>query len=151
MDSQVASDQAAIAQLRALLAHAGSVGDLLSVQNQINEEETALESMQAQQRALSHQTSYATVALTILGPKAAQAARPAQGPPSVASALGAGWRALRLAVSWTLAVLGAAAPFAVIAAAVVVALLRARRRLLRRRPGAGPGRAGELGTVASGT
>ncbi len=48
---------------------------------------------QAQQRALSHQTSYATVALTILGPKAAPPARPAQGPPSVASALGAGWRA----------------------------------------------------------
>ena len=54
VNSQVASDQAAIAQLRALLSHAGSVGELLSVQNQINSEEANLESMQAQQRALSH-------------------------------------------------------------------------------------------------
>src|SRR5579859_4862825 len=60
VNSQVTSDEAAIAQLRALLSHAGSVGDLLSVQNQINDEESNLESMQAQQRALSHQTTYAT-------------------------------------------------------------------------------------------
>src|SRR5580704_13458934 len=52
VNSQVTSDEAAIAQLRALLSHAGSVGDLLSVQNQINDEESSLESMQAQQRAL---------------------------------------------------------------------------------------------------
>ncbi len=70
VNSQVTSDEAAIAQLRALLSHAGSVGDLLSVQNQINQEEYSLESMQAQQRALSHETTYATVTLTLLGPKA---------------------------------------------------------------------------------
>ncbi len=71
VSSQVVSYQAAIAQLRALLSHAGSVGDLLTVQNQINTEEAALEGMQAQQRALSDETSYATVSLTIVGPKAA--------------------------------------------------------------------------------
>ncbi len=71
VNSQVASYEAAITQLRALLSHAGSVGDLLSVQNQINAEEAALEAMQAQQLALSDETSYATVSLTILGPKAA--------------------------------------------------------------------------------
>jgi hypothetical protein len=38
VNSQVTSDEAAIAQLRALLSHAVSVGDLLSVQNQINSE-----------------------------------------------------------------------------------------------------------------
>ncbi len=71
VSSQVTSYEAAIAQLRALLSHAGSVGDLLTVQNQINTEEAALEAMQAQQRALSDETSYATVSLTIVGPKAA--------------------------------------------------------------------------------
>jgi hypothetical protein len=54
VNSQVASDQAAIVQLRVLLAHAGSVNDLLNVQDQINNEESTLEAMQAQQRALSH-------------------------------------------------------------------------------------------------
>ncbi len=132
VSSQVTSDEAAIAQLRALLSHAGSVGDLLSVQNQINAEESSLEQMQAQQRALSHETSYATVTLTILGP----AAKPGvhqKAPPTLAGGLGAGWRALRIATSWTLAFLGAVAPFAVVLVAAGFGAYRARRWLIRRR------------------
>jgi hypothetical protein len=71
VSSRVASDEAAITQLRALLSRAGSVGDLLSVQNQIDSEESDLEAMLSQQTALNHETAYATVALTIVGPKAA--------------------------------------------------------------------------------
>jgi hypothetical protein len=138
VNSQVASYQAAIAQLRALLSHAGSVGDLLSVQNQINNEESALEAMQAQQRALSHETSYATVTLTIYGPKAKPAAHRPKAPPSLAGGLGAGWHALKVSLSWTLAFLGAIAPFAAIAAIAGYAIYRARRWVLRRRPGPRP-------------
>jgi len=136
VNSQVASAQAAIAQLRSLLSHAGSVGDLLSVQNQINSEEASLESMQAQQRALSHQTSYATVTLTLLGPKAHPAVHRQKPPPSLAGGFGAGWHALRVTVSWTLAFLGAIAPFAVILAVAGYAAYRGRRWLARRKPAA---------------
>jgi hypothetical protein len=137
VDSQVASDLAAIAQLRALLSHAGSVGELLSVQNQINQEETNLESMQAQQSALSHQTSYATVTLTILGPKAKPVLH-RQKPPTLAGGFTAGWHALRVAVSWTLAFLGAIAPFAFVLAVAGYLVYRGRRWLGRRRPATGP-------------
>jgi hypothetical protein len=138
VNSQVASDQAAIVQLRALLSHAGSVGDLLSVQNQINQEESNLESMQAQQRALSRETSYATVTLTILGPKAKPVLHRPKAPPTLAGGFTAGWHALRVAVSWTLAFLGAIAPFAVVLAVAGYAVYRGRRWLARRRPAAGP-------------
>lgn len=138
VNSQVASDQAAIVQLRALLSHAGSVGDLLDVQNQINNEESALETMQAQQRALSHETSYATVTLTILGPKAKPVPHRTKAPPSLAGGLGAGWHALKVSLSWTLAFLGAIAPFAAIAAIAGYAIYRARRWMLRRRPAPRP-------------
>jgi hypothetical protein len=138
VNSQVTSDQAAIAQLRALLSHAGSVGDLLSVQNQINSEESNLESMQAQQRALSHETSYATVTLTVLGPKAKPVLHRPKAPPTLAGGFGAGWHALRVAVSWTLAFLGAIAPFAVVLAVAGYVVYRGRRWLNRRRPTAGP-------------
>ena len=127
-----------IAQLRSLLSHAGSVGDLLSVQNQINSEEASLESMQAQQRALSHQTSYATVTLTILGPKAKPVLHRPKAPPTLAGGFTAGWHALRVAVSWTLAFLGAIAPFAVVLAVAGYLVYRGRRWLGRRRPAAGP-------------
>lgn len=134
--SQVASDQAAIAQLRALLSHAGSVSQLLSVQNQINVEEASLESMLAQQRALSHETTYATVTVTILGPKAKAPVHHPKAPPSLTGGFGAGWHALRVTVSWTLAFLGAVAPFAVIVAVAGYVIYRGRRWVLHRRPAA---------------
>ena len=132
VSSQVTSDEAAIAQLRALLSHAGSVADLLSVQNQINAEESSLEQMQAQQRALSHETSYATVTLTIEGP-AVKTVTHKSAPPTLAGGLSAGWRALRIAVSWTLALLGAVAPFVAVLAVAGFGILRGRRWLARRR------------------
>ncbi|MGH3185461.1 MAG: DUF4349 domain-containing protein, partial [Streptosporangiaceae bacterium] len=138
VNSQVTSDEAAIAQLRALLSHAGSVGDLLSVQSQINDEESSLESMQAQQRALSHETTYATVTLTLLGPKAKPLVHRPKAPPSLAGGFGAGWHALRVTVSWTLAFLGAIAPFAAILAIAGYVIYRGRRWLIRRRPTARP-------------
>jgi hypothetical protein len=138
VNSQVTSDEAAIAQLRALLSHAGSVGDLLSVQNQINNEESSLESMQAQQRVLSHETTYATVTLTLLGPKAKPLVHHPKASPTLAGGFGAGWHALRVTVSWTLAFLGAIAPFAAIVAIAGYVIYRGRRRLIRRRPTARP-------------
>jgi len=138
VNSQVTSFEAAIAQLRALLSHAGSVNDLLNVQNQINQEETQLEALQAQQRALSHETTYATVTVTILGPKAKAPVHHPKAPPSLGGGWKAGWRGLRIAVDWTLAFLGAVAPFAVIVAVVAFALYRGRRWLVRRRPTAQP-------------
>ena len=134
VNSQVTSDEAAIAQLRALLSHAGTVGDLLDVQNQINSEEASLESMQAQQRALSHETSYATVTLTLLGPRAKPPVHHPKPPPTLAGGFGAGWHALRVTVSWILAFVGALAPFAVILAIAGYVIYRGRRWLIRRRP-----------------
>jgi Domain of unknown function (DUF4349) len=134
VNSQVTSDEAAITQLRALLSHAGTVGDLLNVQNQINGEEASLESMQAQQRALSHETSYATVTLTLLGPKAKPPVHHPKAPPTLAGGFGAGWHALRVTVSWILAFVGATAPFAVILAIAGYVIYRSRRWLIRRRP-----------------
>jgi hypothetical protein len=138
VNSQVASYEAAIAQLRTLLSHAGSVGDLLNVQNQINNEESALEAMQAQQRALSHETSYATVTLTIVGPQAKPVVHRPKAPPSLAGGLGGGWHALKVTLSWTLAFLGAIAPFAAVAAVAGYAIYRARRWMIRRRPAPRP-------------
>jgi hypothetical protein len=131
VDSQVTSDLAAIAQLRELLKHAGSVGELLDVQNQINQQEAALEGMQAQQRALNHETAFATLTLTVVGPKAAAKPAKAAPPPGLAKGLSGGWHAFRLTVDWLLAILGAVAPFAVVIAILAFAGWRLRRRAAR--------------------
>ena len=144
VNSRVASDQAAIAQLRALLKHAGDVSSLLSVQNQINSEESDLESMLAQQSALNHETSYATVTLTLVGPNAV-AKPPAKStpPPGFARAISGGWHALHVTFSWLLTILGAAAPFLAVIAVIGGLAWWGRRRFARRRqqPGDDPGTA----------
>ena len=133
VNSRVASDRAAITQLRALLAHAGSVGELLDVQNQINSQESDLESMLAQQNALNHETSYATLTLTLVGPKAVVAPKPKQAPPGLTGGLSRGWHAFRTTLSWLLTVIGAVAPFAAVVLVVGGLGWWGRRRLARGR------------------
>jgi hypothetical protein len=133
VSSRVASDEAAISQLRTLLSRAGSVGDLLSVQDQIDSEESDLEAMLSQQNALNHETAYATVTLTIVGPKAAVKPNPKSSPPpGLLNGLAGGWHALKVGVSWLLAIIGAIAPFAAVLAVAGLAALWVRRRFAAR-------------------
>ena len=138
-NSRVASDQAAIAQLRALLKRAGSVADLLSVQNQIDAQTSDLEAMLAQQSALNHETAYATVTLTLTGPKAVAAPARSTPPPGLPGGLVRGWHAFVLTVGWVLTALGAVAPFLIAVAVIGMLAWWARRRLGRRQqPPAAP-------------
>ncbi|HYK31298.1 MAG TPA: DUF4349 domain-containing protein [Streptosporangiaceae bacterium] len=132
--SRVASAQAAIRQLRQLLVRAGNVGQLLSVQDEINSQESQLESLIAQQQALSHETTYATVNLTLVGHHAAM---PKKHKKKVSHGLVAGlrtgWRGLKIVVVWLLTALGTLLPFAVPIVAVGGIIYVGRRRIARRR------------------
>lgn len=138
VNSRVTSAEAAIAQLRKLLTRAGSVGGLLSVQEQINQEEASLEALQSQQRALARATTYATISLTVTrtAPQPAPHHRQRAG---FLRGLTAGWHALRTAVTWLLTVAGAVLPFLIPAGLVTLAAILGRRWWLgRRRAGASP-------------
>ena len=150
--SRVTSAEAAISQLRSLLRHAGSVGSLLTVQNQINAEESGLESLLARQRALAHETSFGTVTLLLVAPSTT-ATQHKKHPPAggFISGLKAGWHGLVRSVDVLLTGAGAALPFAVILALIGVIAYRARHWLLRRRAlltGKGPGGAGPADPAA---
>ena len=129
--SRVASAQAAIAELRALLSRAGSVRNLLTVQQQINEQESALEALQSRQRALNHEVTYATVSLRLVGPVVtghAAGKHPQAG--GFIGGLKAGWTALVAVISWLLRTIGAVLP---IGAACALAGYLAYRGLRGRR------------------
>jgi len=140
VNSRVASAQAAIAQLRRLLTRAGSVGGLLNVQEQINQEEASLEALQSQQRALARETTYATISLMVTrtAPPPARN-RHHQAGAGFLRGLTAGWHALRTAVTWLLTLAGAMLPFLVPAGLVALAAIAGRRWWLgRRRAGGSP-------------
>ena len=139
--SRVASAQAAIRQLRALLGKAGSVSALLSVQDEINAQESNLEALLAQQRALAHETSYATVTLVLIGHHQVVPVHHKKAHvPGFLAGLKAGWHALALAVGWVLTALGSLLPFLIVAAVLAAIAIAARRRLSRRKqpPAADP-------------
>lgn len=146
--SRVASAQAAIAQLRKLLARAGSVSSLLDVQNQINTEEASLEALQAQQRALAHETAYGTVSLLLVAKPAAGVKHHGQSG-GFLRGLAAGWHGLVRVVAALLTAAGAALPFAVILAAAGYLGWRGRRWLLRHRSAAGGTRPASPGSAAA--
>ena len=148
--SRVTSAEAAISQLRSLLRHAGSVGSLLTVQNQINAEESGLESLLARQRALAHETSFGTVTLLLVAPSATQHKRHhAAG--GFVGGLKAGWHGLVRSADVVATGAGAVLPFAVILAVLGFLAYRSRHWLLRRRAlfsGKGPGGAGPADPAA---
>ncbi len=138
--SLVSSQQAAITALQGLLRRAGSISALLQVQQQISSDESALESLQAQQRALDRETSYATITMTLLSPSHRAPVRKHPASHGFLAGLAAGWRALRHALGWLLTALGAVLPFLIVVAIVAGVGYAGRRRFARR--GAGPTAAG---------
>jgi hypothetical protein len=134
VNSRVASAETAIAQLRKLLSRAGTVGGLLTVQEQINQEEASLEALQSQQRALARETSYATISMTVTGPPAPRTHHHQhQAVAGFLGGLAAGWRALRVVVAGLLTAAGAVLPFAIPLGLAALAAVGARRWLGRRR------------------
>jgi hypothetical protein len=131
--SRVASAQAAIKQLRALLSHAGSVGELLTVQQSINRQESDLEALLAQQRSLAHETSYATVTAVLGGQHARVVHKAKKSSPGFLAGLKGGWHALGTVVGWLVTVLGSVLPFLIPIAVIAAIALGGRRRLARKK------------------
>ncbi|MDN3355095.1 DUF4349 domain-containing protein [Actinomadura sp. DC4] len=112
--SRVKSAKATLAAFRALLDRAHSVDDVVRLEQEISTREADLESLQARQKSLSAQTSYATVTLRLQG--TAVARREHHRRTGFAGGVSSGWRAftafvtgLSLVVGWLLPFLGLAA------------------------------------------
>ncbi|HYK27296.1 MAG TPA: DUF4349 domain-containing protein [Streptosporangiaceae bacterium] len=132
VNSLVSSQRAAISALQGLLKKAASVSGLLQVQQQISQDESTLNSLLAQQRSLDHETTYATVNMTLVSPHpAVKHAQPAKH--NFVSGLAAGWRAFRHAVGWGLTALGVMLPFLISALVLAGIGYGGRRVVLRRR------------------
>jgi Domain of unknown function (DUF4349) len=130
--SLVTSEQDAINALDGLLQRAASVPDLLQVQQQISADESALNSLQAQQRALNSETSFATVSMTLIPPPHVAPAKKPAGH-SFLTGLRSGWHALRHAAGWAATAIGAVLPFLIIVALLAALGWAGRRRFVRRR------------------
>jgi hypothetical protein len=124
--SRVASSRAAIARLRVLYQHAVKVSDVITIESELSDRESDLESLQAQQRALDAETSTAAITLSLVSaPPAKHKVVPVthHHRSGFVGGLLNGWDAFARGAAWVATAVGAVLPFAVLLA-VIAFLIR---------------------------
>jgi hypothetical protein len=151
LDSRIQSQQASVARVRALMAKAESLPDIVSLESQLAQREADLESMQAKRRSLADLTTFSTVTVELLGPAAPVAVKPHE-QIGFWSGLRNGWRGFVATLQVLLTVVGALLPFAIaigVPVGLVLWLLRRRRRAAA--SGTAGSGAAESGSAGSGS
>jgi hypothetical protein len=109
LDSRITTAQASLNRTRALFSRAQAIGDIVTLEQQLSDRETALETLLGQKKALDDQISLSTITIRIT-------AVPAPAKPEVPTGFGAGlvagWTALVSSLNVVATILGALLPFA---------------------------------------
>ena len=129
--SRIESQRASLDRMRALMAKANTIGEIVSVETELTRREADLESLLAKQKSLALQTDLATLTLTLTekGKPPVQAeTKPDKG---FLGGLKGGWHAFTAVFSALATAVGAMLPFLVLLAIIAVPLWRFRHRLRR--------------------
>lgn len=128
VEARLKTQQESVDRVRALLARAKTIGEVVTIEAELARREADLEALQAQAKALADQTSLATVTVTVVGPDPLGTE---DDPVGFVAGLERGWTAFTTVGTWLLTALGAVLPFLLLALAIGLPLLLALRR---RRP-----------------
>ncbi|GLW52577.1 DUF4349 domain-containing protein [Kitasatospora phosalacinea] len=135
VDSRLKSMQASVDRVRALMADAKTLSEVVSLEGELTRRESDLESLQRRQQELSSRASLSTVTLELMTPYQTHVEPKKKETgfwASVGDGLSNGWEALVALVRVLLVALAALAPFLVLLAPLAWLL---RRRLRTRRTG----------------
>ena len=126
LDSRLATQRASVERVRALLAEAKVIADIVSIEGELARREAELESLQARRARLGDLTTLSTIIATFTGPGVEPVV--AAGDQGFLAGFGDGWAAFKSVVVVMLTVLGAVLPFVLVGAAIGLPLLALRRR-----------------------
>lgn len=107
VNARVASQQAGVVRVRALLGQARSIGDIVSIESELSRREADLDSLTGRLAALKDQVALSTLTVDLTR---LSAAKPA-GPSGFLAGLGNGWEGLQVLGSASGAAAGFALPF----------------------------------------
>jgi hypothetical protein len=132
LDARVASQQASVARVRALLAEATSIGDVVAIESELARREADLDSLTGRLTALRDQVAFSTLTVDLRGP-AAGVDDDDPAPVGFLEGLGAGWAGLLALGAGTGAVLGFVLPFVPVLAVLAGIAWLVTRGVRRRR------------------
>jgi Domain of unknown function (DUF4349) len=137
--ARLRTQQASVDRVRALLAQATTIAQIVSIESELTQREADLESLEAQQAQLGDLTTLSTITATLLGRQAAAGpTKPKQ--TGFLGGLSRGWHGFLASVAWLLTVIGAILPFVVGLGLVAWVVRLVARRWGRRTPApAAPG------------
>jgi hypothetical protein len=130
VDSRIGSQRASLDRMRALLAKATTIAEIVSVESELTRREADLEALLAKQKALSGQTELATLSLVIAEPGEAPVTEKDDDRGFLAGLKG-GWNAFTATFFALATAVGALLPFLVILALIGIPLWRYRHRIRR--------------------
>jgi hypothetical protein len=133
-NARVKAQEASVESIERLLAHATTIAEIISVEQQLSSRQADLDSLKQQQKWLADQTSMSTIQLTMTRPSK----KPVEAGTGFFSGFGRGWHALGRSTVAVGTALGAVLPFAVLLALVgtPVWLVVRRRRVVAPAPAA---------------
>lgn len=131
LESRVKTQTASVERVRALLASATSLSDIVTLESELAKREAELESLKAQLDSLAGRAAMATVTVIMRTPDRTAQIDDERG---FLGGLRAGWRALQESTVVLLTIIGALLPFAMVVALAAVPFLMWRRRVRDRRP-----------------
>lgn len=130
VDSRIASQRASLERMRALLAKATTIGEIVSVESELTRREADLEALLAKQKNLSLQTELATLTLT-LAEKGKEPVVEKAEDPGFLSGLRSGWDAFTTTFSALATAFGAMLPFLIAFVLIGYPIWRFRNRFRR--------------------
>ncbi len=126
LGSRLATQRASVARVRVLLARAGSVTEISTIERELTSREADLESLQHRANALTGQVDLGTLELTLRGAAATTAA--STGGAGFTDGLRSGWHAVAAITRVAAVALGALLPFSPLLLALAAGLIWRRRR-----------------------
>jgi hypothetical protein len=136
LDARVASQRASVDRVRALLAQARSIGDVVSIESELTRREADLDSLTGRLAALKDQVAMST--LTVDLEKGPAIIEPGPQPVGFLAGLAAGWEGLKVVGAGAGTAVGYLLPFVPVLA-VLLALVWVGRRVARARRAAAGG------------
>lgn len=141
VESRINTQRASLERMRALLAKATTIGEIVSVETELTRREADLESLLAKQKNLSLQTELATLSLTV-SEKGKAPEAPKEDDRGFLAGLRGGWDAFSATFSAVATAVGAMLPFLIVIALIAIPVWRFRNRLRRSAPAPQPTSAG---------
>jgi hypothetical protein len=136
INSRVTTAQASVERVRALLARAQNLGEIVTLEAEVAKREAELESLKARQRKLADLTALSTITLVLATKDAPPVVKKAKKPDSgFVAGLKSGWRSFTASLEVLLQIVGALLPWLVaLALPVALVLWLLRRGPVRSRP-----------------